>query len=188
MANARLRSDFDPLEHAEALIAANRADEAAEHLRDLIARGRGGLLARLAYTRALLTADSIAAALEAAREAAQLFHGIAAAALNLGEALLKAGKLPTAISEFQRALRIDPELAEARFLLGRAWLEAGEPEKALQEFHGIHWESPPADLARKIAEANAMRAAPRANARYFGSAGFSGGVSGAVDCISIPFF
>jgi predicted TPR repeat methyltransferase len=166
MASARLPPDFDPLEHADALIAANRADEAAALLGDLIAQDRGGLLARLAYTRALISAGNIDSALESARETAQLFSGVAAAAVGLGEALLKAGRLPTAIGEFQRALRIDAELADARYLLGCAWLEAGEPEKALQEFDAIPPERRTQDLSNRIAEAAAMRAEPRANARY----------------------
>ena len=166
MASARLQADIDPLEHADTLIAQGHGAEAADELRDLIEAGRGGLLTRLAYARALLAAGKIESALERARETAQLFPGIAAAAVGLGEALLKAGKLPTAIGEFQRALRIDQDLADARYLLGCAWLEVGEAEKALQEFRAIPPERARGELATKTAEAEAMRAEPRANARY----------------------
>ncbi|HEY2068164.1 MAG TPA: methyltransferase [Rhizomicrobium sp.] len=81
---------------------------------------------------------------------------VAVVAVALGEAMLGVGLLPTAIGEFQRALRIDPQSDDARRGLAHAWLEAGEPEKALEAF---------ADEA-VTAEAEAMKAAPRSNARY----------------------
>ncbi len=166
MASARLPPECDPLEHAEALIRKGRADEAADFLKKLVEQGRGGLLARLTYTRALIAAAKIERALETARETAQLFPDIAVVALALGEALLTAGKLVTAISEFQRALRIDPGLMPARYLLGCAWLEAGEAEKALREFQAVEADDAHNDVLQKIAEATAILAQPRANARY----------------------
>jgi hypothetical protein len=48
-----LPDDGDPLEHADALIAGGRADEAARFLRARIEAGGGGLLARLVLVRAL---------------------------------------------------------------------------------------------------------------------------------------
>jgi predicted TPR repeat methyltransferase len=153
----------DPLDRAEALIAQDRAGEAAALLLDLIAAGRGGLLARLTLARALGEAGDRAAALTVARETAMLHPGIAVVAAALGEALLSAGHLPTAIAEFQRALRLEPDDARARYGLGCAWLEAGEADKALESFERLADEPP---VAAKIAQARAMRAAPRSSAGY----------------------
>jgi len=159
MANVRLVDD--PLGHAQDLITEGRAGEAAQFLGALIAAGRGGLLARLTLARAFAAAGDTKDAMETARETAMLNPSVAVAALGLGEAMLALGILPTAIGEFQRALRLDPHLSDARAGLGRAWLEAGEAEKALQAFAQI--EDAPADL---IAEATAMRARSRSDARY----------------------
>lgn len=162
MANARLPSD-NPVGHAEDLIAAGKAGEAATLLRDLIEAGRGGLLARFTLARAQREAGDLSAALATARETAMLNPNVAVVVVALGEVLLASGRLPTAIAEFQRALRLDPENAEARFLLGCAWLEAGEPEKALEAFDQIESRD---GLKEKIAEAQVMRTAQRSNPRY----------------------
>lgn len=154
------------MEEAERLIAQGRAGEAAARLSALMTEGRGGLLTRLLLARARLLAGEGEGALALARETAQLHPGVASAALALGETLLATGKLPPAIAEFQRALRIDPNLAKAVFLLGCAWLEAGEAERALAEFARIADDEPAGLLAAKIAEAEAMRAAPRSDPRY----------------------
>jgi len=155
----------DPLGHAQALIEAGQASEAASFLARLIEAGRGGLLARLLLAKALLLSGDLPGAMQAAREATSLNPNVPAAIIGLGEALLAAGHLPTAIGEFQRALRLDPDSAEARFQLGCAWLEAGEPEKALESFDALE-EGTVADMAAKIAEARAMQAAQRSNPRY----------------------
>jgi predicted TPR repeat methyltransferase len=153
----------DPLDQAETLIAQGRASEAAALLQALLDANRGGLLARLTLARALGVAGEASAALAVARETALMHPGIAVVAVALGEALLNAGHLPTAIGEFQRALRLDADNEQARFGLGNAWLEAGEPEKALESFMQLA-DVPP--VAEKIAQAQAMRAAPRSNANY----------------------
>jgi len=101
--------------------------------------------------------------LSAAREAASLEPRNAPLALAYGEALRASGQLPDAIAEFQRALRIDYTFADARFALGCAWLEAGEPDKALEAFSHLEEDN---DVAPKIAEARAMKAAPRSDAGY----------------------
>jgi predicted TPR repeat methyltransferase len=153
----------DPLEQAEELIAQGRASEAAALLKALLDANRGGLLARLTLARALGAAGDGNGALAVARETALMHPAIAVAAVALGEALLNAGHLPTAIGEFQRALRLDADNEEARYGLGCAWLEAGEPEKALESFTALA-DAP--QVAAKIAQAGAMRVAPRSNARY----------------------
>jgi predicted TPR repeat methyltransferase len=158
-----LLPDDDPIGDAERLIAEGRAAEAVVLLRSLLNARRGGLLARLTLARALVAAGDAAGALVAARETAMLHPGIAVVVTALGEALLNGGHLPTAIGEFQRALRLDSENSEARFGLGSAWLEAGEPEKALEYFAALA-DAPP--VAAKIAQCQAMRAAPRSNAHY----------------------
>jgi predicted TPR repeat methyltransferase len=154
----------DPLAEAEALLAENRAADAASLLKTRIAAGRGGLLARLLFVRALLAAGDMAGALDAAREAANLNPGVAIAAVTLGEALRRSGALPTAIGEFQRALRLDPHSPGARLHLGEAWLDAGEPEKALEAFAAIDADAP--GLAERIEAAEAMRRRPRSDAGY----------------------
>jgi predicted TPR repeat methyltransferase len=158
-----LQADENPLDRAQALIAQGRAGEAASLLKALIHTNRGGLLARLTLARALSMAGDTNGAMAVAREAAQLNPNVAVVAVALGETMLAAGHLPTAIGEFQRALRLDPDNEEARAGVGRAWLEAGEPEKALDAFRALN-ETP--DIAAKIAQAEAMRAAPRSNANY----------------------
>jgi predicted TPR repeat methyltransferase len=160
-----LPTDGDPLEHAESLIAAGRAADAATFLRDLLAVGRGGLLTRLALVRALREAGDPTAALDEAREAVALNPNIAQALVVLGEVLLEAGQLPTAIAELQRALRIDPGLARARYLVGCAWLEAGEADRALDAFASLAVGDVP-DRSEKIAQAEAMKAEHRSNSGY----------------------
>ena len=161
-----MRDDVDPLEVAENLIAEGRAGEAAAALKALTDEGRGGLLTRLLLARALMLSGAREEALDMARETVHLHPGVAGAALALGETFLAAGNLPFAIAEFQRALRIDPYLVKAKYFLGCAWLEAGEPEKALSVFGELDDYEPAGVLAQKVAEAEAMRTAPRSNARY----------------------
>ena len=97
----------------------------------------------------------------AAREAASREPRSPTRALAYGEALLASEQLPDAIAEFQRALRIDYTFAEARFALGCAWLEAGEPDKALEAFSHLEEDD---EVAPRVAEARAMKAAPRSDA------------------------
>jgi len=155
----------DAVETAEAFLAAGRACDAVTFLEALIADGRAGLLARLALVKAKIAANDASGAIDAARETVSLYPGAALAALALGRALLAAHFLPAAIGEFQRASRIDPNLTEPQYLLGAAWLEAGEAEKALAAFAAVLPDAQP-ELAAKIAEAEALRSEPRANARY----------------------
>ena len=143
----------DPIEAAETLIAAGRADEAACALRDRLAAGRGGLLARLTLVKALLAAGKGDDALAEAREAVSLNPDVAVAVLALGEALLAA--------ELQRALRLGPDLIRARELIAAAWLAAGEADKALENLAALEY--PPAAM---IAAAQAIKAAPRSDAGY----------------------
>ena len=158
-----MADDGDPLEHAESLIAGGRAAEAARTLRERIAAGRGGVLARVVLVKALLAAGDGDAALEAAREAASLNPNVPDAVTALGRALVAAGHLPAAISEFHRALRLDPGSGEARLALGLAWLEAGEADKALEQFEALE---PSADVAAHIARARAIRTQKRSDAGY----------------------
>jgi len=151
----------DPIQAAEALIAAGRAPEAVRYLRARLEAGRGGLLARLTLIKALLAAGGGDAALAEAREAVALNPDVAVAVLALGEALLAADLLPTAIAEFQRALRLDPNLARARELVAAAWLKAGEADKALENLRTL--ENPPAEM---IAACEAIRCAPRSDAGH----------------------
>jgi predicted TPR repeat methyltransferase len=151
----------DPIEVAEALIAAGRARDAARALRGRLEAGRGGLLARLTLIKALLAAGDTDAALAEAREAVSLNPDVAVAVLALGETLLAAEALPTAIAELQRALRLDPDLVRARELIAAAWLKAGEADKALENLHAL--ENPPAEM---IAACQAIKAAARSDAGY----------------------
>jgi predicted TPR repeat methyltransferase len=153
--------DGDPIEAAEALIASGRADEAARDLRERLAAGRGGILARLTLVKALLAAGDSDGALAEAREAVSLNPDVAVCVLALGEALLAAQALPTAIAELQRALRLDPDLVRARKLIAAAWLAAGEADKALENLHTL--QDPPADM---IAAAEAIKRAPRSDPGY----------------------
>ena len=153
--------DGDPIEAAEALIASGRAGDAAQALRERLAAGRGGLLARLTLIKALLAVPDTNGALAEAREAVSLNPDVAVAVLALGEALLAAGALPTAIAELQRALRLDPDLIRAREQIAAAWLAAGEADKALENLDVLEY--PPAGM---IAAAEAIKAAPRSDAGY----------------------
>lgn len=153
--------DGDPIEAAEALIASGRAGDAARDLRERLAAGRGGLLARLTLIKALLAAGDIAGALEDARETVSLNPHVAVAVLALGEALLAAELLPPAIAELQRAIRLDPDLPRARRLLAQAWLAAGEADRALAELDDDNGDD--ADL---IARAHAIKQAQRSDAGY----------------------
>jgi predicted TPR repeat methyltransferase len=156
-----LEEGEDPIEAAEALIASGRAGEAARALRQRLAAGRGGLLARLTLVKALLAARDTDGALAEAREAVSLNPDAAVAVLALGEALLAAQALPTAIAELQRALRLAPGLVHARELIAAAWLAAGEADKALENLREL--DNPPAGM---IAAAQAIKSAPRSDAGY----------------------
>jgi predicted TPR repeat methyltransferase len=156
-----LMLDGDPIEAAEALIASGRADEAARDLRERLAAGRGGLLARLTLIKALLASGAKQDALAEAREAVSLNPDIAVAVLALGEALLAVEALPTAIAELQRALRLDPGLARARELIAGAWLAAGEADKALENLREL--DNPPAAM---VAAAEAIKTSPRSDPGY----------------------
>ena len=153
--------DGDPIEAAEALIAAGKPDVAARDLRARLDAGRGGLLARLTLIKALLAAGARDTALAEARETVALNPEVAVAVLALGEALLAAELLPTAIAELQRALRLDPDLARARLLIAEAWLKAGEADKALEALGELD-DPPPA----MIAAAQAIKAAARSDPGY----------------------
>ncbi|HEY1614277.1 MAG TPA: methyltransferase domain-containing protein [Rhizomicrobium sp.] len=156
----------DPVVAGEVLIAQGHADEAVRLLRGRLESGRGGLLLKLTLQRALLAADDAPGALAIARETALTNPGIAVAAVGLGEALLACGHLPAAIGEFQRALRLDAGLDDARAKLGSAWLQAGEAEKALDAWQTIAATDHSPAVRTGIAEAEAMRQAPRSDARY----------------------
>ena len=164
-ANARLRTDDDPIERARELMATGQADAAARLLRARIEGGRGGLLTRLALVQALRRSGDLAGALSAAREANALNPNVSDAVVALGETLMALGHLPAAIAEFQRALRLEPNSAAARFALGCAWSEAGEAEKALDEFARLSPENV-SGLAEKISAATAMRLRPRSDPGY----------------------
>ncbi|MBA2588627.1 MAG: methyltransferase domain-containing protein [Alphaproteobacteria bacterium] len=153
--------DGDPIEAAEALIASGKADEAARALRERLAAGRGGLLARLTLIKALLASDAKQDALAQARDAVSLNPDIAVAVLALGEALLAVEALPTAIAELQRALRLDPGLTRARELIAAAWLAAGEADKALENLREL--DDPPAAM---VAAAEAIKTSPRSDPGY----------------------
>ena len=155
----------DPVETADAFVSAGQPGEAIALLQTLIETGRAGLLARLALVNAKVAANDPAGAVKAARDTVSLYPGAALAALALGKALLASNLLAAAIGEFQRAQRIDRGLTEPQFLLGVAWLEAGEAEKALEAFAELEPGAHP-HLAARIAEAELLRAQPRANAHY----------------------
>ena len=149
----------DPIEAAEALIAAGRADEAARDLRARLAAGRGGLLARLTLVKALLAAGDVQGALAEAREAVSLNPDVAVAVLALGEALLAAEALPTAIAELQRALAARSRPGRGRALLiAAAWLEAGEADKALEILREL--DDPPPAHDRRAPKRSKPRRAP----------------------------
>jgi predicted TPR repeat methyltransferase len=155
--------DGDPIEAAEALIAAGRAGEAARALRARLAAGRGGALARITLVKALLAARDVQGALAEARDAAALHGQVAPVLVALGEALLAAEQLPTAIAELQRALRLDPDNVRARTLIARAWLAAGEAEKALEMLQALD-ASPERETLRR--QAVAIRSAARSDPGY----------------------
>lgn len=154
-------TEEDPIESAEALIAAGRAGEAARALQARLAAGRGGLLARLTLIKALLASGDNTSALSEAREAVSLNPGVALAVLALGETLLAADALPTAIAELQRALRLDPGLVRARELIATAWLKAGEADKALENLREL--DDPPPEM---LAACEAIKTASRSDAGY----------------------
>ncbi len=152
-----------PLLRAQELVEAGKPREASALLKSQLARGRGGLLTRIALGRALLGAHENDEALAVLRETAALAPAVAEAALALGEALLACGHLPTAIAEFERALRLEPDLASGRLALASAWLEAGELERAIALLAPLADEKSPLarEAAQKLAQAEAMRSADR---------------------------
>ena len=155
----------DFVAEARALLAGGRAQEAAGHLDRALKSGRGGLYARLLLIRAWIESGRQPDALALARELSSLHPELALAASSLGDALRASRYLPAAIAEYQRALRLDHALAEARFGLGAAWLAAGEPDRALAELAELAGDEIEG-LSGMIAEAEAMKQRPRADAGY----------------------
>ena len=121
----------DLVGEADALIEAGRPTEAVALLKEAVAAGRAGPLARLALARAQTASGDNTGATETLREAQHLLPSSAQAAAAFGDALAAAGALPVAIAEYQRALRFDPDNGAAHWGLARVWLAAGEPDKAL---------------------------------------------------------
>jgi predicted TPR repeat methyltransferase len=155
----------DPLEHAEDLIQDGDPAEAARFLRDHLAAGRGGVLARVLLVKADLAAGSFDAGLQVAREAASLHPNVPQAIVALGDALLALGHLPVAIAEYQRALRLDPNWLDARLKLGLAWLEAGEADRAQEQFDAMGVENV-ALFSAHMQKIHAIRMQQRSNAGY----------------------
>jgi predicted TPR repeat methyltransferase len=156
----------EPVARAEALAAAGDYAAAIALLEEHLRSGKGGLLTRFALGRAFLSAGRTARALAIAREAVALSPSLPAALLLLGDCLLAAGHLPAAIAEFQRALDCDPKGEPARLALGKAWLEAGEAARAAGFLAPLARSKSAPEARRLLAEAKAMRRAPRAPAAY----------------------
>jgi len=158
----------DPLGEPAALIAAGRAGEVVARCEALIARGRGGILTRVALGRALIAAGRAHEAIDVLREASLLSPNTAEVVLAFGEALSAVDALPTAIAEFQRAARLAPNDGRPHWRIATLWLAAGEPDKAEAE----------ADVASQLggveddaldalrATAASIRSAARADAGY----------------------
>jgi predicted TPR repeat methyltransferase len=153
----------DPVEQAQTLLDAGRAEDAVSLLEPVVAAGRGGLFARITLVRARLAADDTAGALAMARELASLHPDDAQVVLALGETLAKTHALPAAIAEFHRALRLDPGFDAARLALAAAWLEAGEPERAEAAFEPV--EATPLRESLRARAAH-MRGQSRSDAGY----------------------
>jgi predicted TPR repeat methyltransferase len=154
----------DSVAEAEALVAEGRAREAAARLSQLIASGRGGLLARLALARAFLADKRPADSVAAARELTQLAPQWADAGVAFGRALIANGALPVGIAELQRALRLDPDSGAAELALAEAWAEAGETDKA--QSHLERAAAAGLDTAAVAARLAATRGAARADAGF----------------------
>ncbi len=155
----------NPVDAADQLLEAGRADEAIALLAPLVELSRGGLVARLLLARAFDLAGRSSEAIALAQETAGLYPDIAETSLAYGAVLLASENLPDAIAQLQRALRLESENAEARYLLGCAWLDAGEPEQALAAFSRLSADDMP-QLSDRIAEAEAMQLRPRSDAGY----------------------
>ncbi len=159
---------FDPLGEASALIAAGRAMDVVARCEALIARGRGGILTRVALGRALIAAGRAGDAIDTLREASLLSPNTAEVVLAFGEALAAAGALPTAIAEFQRAARLVPNDGRPHWQIARLWLDAGEPDKA-EASADVAQQLGGADdgaISKLRLDAQNMREAPRADAGY----------------------
>jgi len=154
---------MDLIGEANELLAVGRAHDAAALLREAIASGRAGPLARLAYGRALLAAGLNEQALIELRELRHLLPSSAEAATALGDALLAQEALPVAIAEYQRALRLDSSCQAAELGIARAWLAAGEWEKAQPHLAALDRSPAVSELETQIAE---MRALPRSPEDY----------------------
>lgn len=121
---------LDPIGEPAELIAAGRAGEVVARCEALIARGRGGVLTRVALGRALIALGRAREAAEVLREASLLSPSTAEVVLTLGEALAAADALPAAIGEFQRAARLAPDDGRPHWQIAQLWLKAGEPDQA----------------------------------------------------------
>lgn len=154
------RDDFaDPREVASDLIAQGRADEAVIQLREALAKGRGGILTRIAFARALTATGDTKGGVEAAREAAHLASGTLDAVMAFGDALAADANLTAAIAEYQRAARIDPNASEPHESIARLWAEVGEWDKAMDALDRA--ESLGADGQTLMQAIRVARGAPR---------------------------
>jgi predicted TPR repeat methyltransferase len=155
----------DPLAHAQDLIDADRAWEAARFLRERLAAGEGGFAAQLLLGRALLAAGKNVQAMDAAREAVMLQSDRVDAALLYAQTLLATHNPGHAITEMQRALRLDPGSVAARVMLASAWIDIGEIEHALIELGRLDPDEVP-EHAALMARIDAARGRTRSDDGY----------------------
>lgn len=159
---------FDPIGEAAALIEAGRAQDVVLRCEGLMARGRGGLLTRVALGRALVALGRAREGVEVLREASHLSPSAAEVCLAFGEALAAAGALPAAISELQRAVRLAPADGRAHWQIAKLWLDAGEPGKAEEAARSAEQSggASAAAIAGLRARTDGMRNASRSDAGY----------------------
>ncbi len=133
MENACLPNEaewIDPRDLAAAWIAQGRSAEAISYFEDLLGRGRGGILARIALAQVQRAIGETALAVATMRDASSLAPEVAEVAVAFAEALAADANLTAAIAEYQRAARLAPDDPGPQLGIALLWVEVGEWDKA----------------------------------------------------------
>lgn len=134
--------------HAEQLLAAGNAAEAAQALREVIRTNPNDARAHLDLGLALESQHDGHAAAGEYRAALAIDANFVEAANNLGALLREEGELVQAIRTLESALRVRPHFASARFNLAMAYEEHGDSAEAQAAYEQTIEDAPRAAMPR----------------------------------------
>ena len=111
-----------------------RHDEAASHLRTVIARNPNSVAARIRLGQSLVSIHEIARAKEVFEKTVELEPASAAAHFGLGKALAAAGGNQAALHAYMRSLELEPTAGAVRYALALLHRDLGQDDEAARQF------------------------------------------------------